>query len=248
MKRSLLIRVYGDSLSLPRATDRIGCGDTYPELLRDSIERKKPDSRVVVFNRSRGGASISELHRQFIDDSAYFPKDDSGILVIQCGIVDCAPRPVPPSVRGRIGRLPLPLRWIVAKFLHYLRPYFLRAGIGWTITPVDRFEWILMKWLQKAQTICERIYVINIVPTVPEIEAHSPGLSKSIDDYNAVIKRVVEKIKPETVALVDVHKAIVEQNDGLVRFINALDGHHITRSAHHLYAELLCAEDASQPH
>lgn len=244
MKRNLLIRVFGDSLSLPRITDGIGCADTYPELLRERIEAKQPDLRVVVFNRSRGGASILELHRQFIDDSPYFPQDDSGILIIQCGIVDCAPRPVPSSVRAWIGRLPLPLRWAAAKLLHYLRPYLLRAGLGWAITPADRFEWTLTQWLQKAQTGFGRVFVINIAPTVPEIDAHSPGLSGSIDGYNAVIKRVVEKMDPAIVALVDVHKAIVESCGNVTRFINAHDGHHITRSAHQLYAELLCAEDA----
>jgi hypothetical protein len=245
MKRNLLIRIYGDSLSLPRAADGIECGDIYPELLRDSIEARQPGLRVVVFNRSKGGASISELYRQFIDDSVYFPKDHSGILIIQCGIVDCAPRPVPTSVRAWIGRLPLPLRWATTKLLHHLRPYLLRAGIRWSITPIDHFEQALTQWLQKAQLGLERIYVFNIAPTIPETETHSPGLARSIDEYNVVIERTIEKMDPETVVLVDVHRAISENDGDLVRFVNARDGHHITKSGHRLYAELLCVEEAA---
>ena len=243
MKNSFLIRVYGDSLSLPRTADGIGYGDIYPELLRDSIEERQSETRVVVFNRSRGGASISELHRQYVDDSAYFPLNDSGILIIQCGIVDCAPRPVPASVRVRIGRLPKLLRWAAVKLLHFLRPYLLRAGIAWAITPAEHFEQTLTQWLQEAQLGLERIYVINIAPTVSEIETHSPGLSRNIHEYNTVIRRAIKKMNSEVVTLLDAYKTIKAKGEDLTQYINAHDGHHITRSAHQLYADLLFAEE-----
>ena len=97
---SVVLLVYGDSLSLPHAPDGISCFDTYPELLRGMLESANTALRVAVLNRSRGGAPIGALFEQFVDDSTYIGPETGRILVIQCGIVDCAPRPISFDWRG----------------------------------------------------------------------------------------------------------------------------------------------------
>lgn len=241
MTERLLLRVYGDSLSLPRPADGVlHCG-TYPELIRDALEANYCGLRVTVWNRSRGGALIGELHESYRQDSAYFDAVEPSILVIQCGIVDCAPRPVPRRVREKIGRMPTPLRWLIAKFLHVARPFLLRAGIRWRATESDDFGHRLQAWIEDACSGKARVYVINIAPTVADIDAHSPGLADSISAYNEVIRRAASA---GGATLIDVFGAIRSQPGGSGDYINRQDGHHITRQGHRLYADLLLAAEA----
>lgn len=242
MSDRLLLRVYGDSLSLPRPADGVAYSDVYPELIRDALEATHPGLRISVWNRSRGGASIRELHESYCQDSAYFDPTESSILVIQCGIVDCAPRPVPSSVREKIGHLPTPLRWLVAKFLHFARPFLLRIGIRWRVTEIDDFESRLLTWVKGIHAEPVRVYVFNIAPTVPAIEAHSPGLANSIHAYNEAIRRVTSA---GSATLIDVFGAIQAQPGGLSKYINLRDGHHISKQGHRLYADLLLAAEAA---
>jgi lysophospholipase L1-like esterase len=241
-KTKLLIQVYGDSLSMPRSEDSIYHADVYPELLRDLIETAHSKNRVSIYNRSSGGASIDALHERYIQDSVYFGNEDRRILVIQCGIVDCAPRPVPPKVKTMISRLPLPLRWAVAKFLHLARPVLLRAGFRWRTTEIESFSATLEKWLRRAMRACDRIYVINIAPTISTTAAHSPGLAASINDYNQAIAKVVTNAASAMIVLVDVNAAI--QDAASAEYVNSVDGHHITASAHRLYAKMIYALEA----
>lgn len=239
VRSSLSIHVYGDSLSLPRAVERMHAADTYPELVRRALEAARPDSRVELHNRSRGGAPIGDLYRLFSEDEAYFEAGPDALLVIQCGVVDCAPRPVSPRLRAGIGRLPVPLRWLVVKCLHFLRPFLLTAGLRWSATEPEPFEATLTRWLLRANKRFGTIYVINIAPTVPAIEAHSPGLAQSIVSYNASIARCIAAIPPRTVRLIDVHQAISQEPGGIERYINPRDGHHITADGHRFYAKLI---------
>src|ERR1041384_6685325 len=92
-----VIRVYGDSLALPRAANNIRCDQTYPDRLRKFLATAR-SSEVSFYNRAPGGAEIEALYKEFVSDSTYFGKT-KGILIVQCGIVDCAPRPIPPWVK-----------------------------------------------------------------------------------------------------------------------------------------------------
>jgi hypothetical protein len=241
------IHVYGDSLSLPRSADGVRYYETYPERLRDAIEREDPALRVALYNRSQGGGSIASLNAAYASDSAYFGQGDaSRILVIQCGVVDCAPRPVPPHVRDAIARLPTVLRWAVVKALHYLRPYLLRAGIKWQLTPAERFHAMLVEWLAKAAPRFDRTYVVNIAPTTDPMQAHSPGLREGIDAFNALIADAVRAGAHPRVVLVDVHGAILASAHGVAGLVNPADGHHITTPGHELYARLIAAHERAR--
>ena len=169
MKRSLLVCLYGDSLSLPRPSDGIRHFETYPELLRDALETIHFDCRVALYNRSKGGVPISDLYKQYVHDSPYFRNDSPAILLIQCGIVDCAPRPLQPAVRDTISRLPILLRWPITKVLHYARPFLLRAGFSWRATEIERFRIVLTRWLSEARTQFDHVYVFNVARTVETI-------------------------------------------------------------------------------
>jgi lysophospholipase L1-like esterase len=238
----LLVRVYGDSLSLPRAPDGIAYLDTFPELVRTAIESSFPDVRVSLYNRSSGGMTIDALFERYLHDCSYFGAGSGEVLVIQSGIVDCAPRPVPAFVRALIAKLPGPMRVLIAKVLHVARPYLLKAGLSWRLTSQRRFASTVGRWVQQAARGGARVYVVNIAPTVPAIETHSPGLGASIGAYNELIAQAVAAAPGGSVVLVDVH-AKIAAGGAMERYVSASDGHHITSEGNRLYAEAIFAAE-----
>lgn len=77
MKRIIL---FTDSLALPRMVPEVtSYEDTYPYLLRKEFE---------VFQYSRGGTRIVDLS----DQAPYYQQYKPDCVIIQSGIVDCAPR------------------------------------------------------------------------------------------------------------------------------------------------------------
>jgi hypothetical protein len=238
----LLFRVYGDSLSLPRAPDCIGHRDTYPELVLDGIRHRFPSLTLSLYNRSGGGMTIDALHERYLHDCSYFGDLARQVLLIQCGIVDCAPRPIPAVLRNLIGRLPGPIRAPITGFLHRARPHLLRAGLSWRLTAPSHFANVLTRWLAHAAGTFERVYVLTIAPTVPEIASHSPGLSDSIAMYNNLIREVSAAAAAGSVVLVDICSAI-SKAEAVALYVNAADGHHITREGHALYSELILAHE-----
>ena len=233
-----LLAVYGDSLAMPRATDGIGYAETYPETIRAGLEAASGRS-VDLYNRSRGAATIRSLYGDWAKDATYFGAALSGITVIQCGIVDCAPRPTPRVVRSGVGALPRPVRQRAVQFLHDHRGDLLRAGLVWRETGPTVFSTVLRRWLLEASALIGRLYVLTIAPTTADMDAHSPGLASSIKHYNQLIAEAVRATAAPNVRLADVHAAILGQPEGVERYINRADGHHITREGHALYAQLI---------
>jgi hypothetical protein len=240
------VRVYGDSLGLPREEVGVTPVDTYAERFKEAVSTAR-GRKVLLYNRSRGGATIDVLRREFVADSPYFGRSTRGILIVQCGIVDCAPRPIPRWLRSAISKLPVPVRAPIVYFLHHNRGRLLRLGPSWRLTSPGRFRGELQKWLATAATQVEEIFVLTIAPTTTRTEAHSPGLSASIDSYNAVVRQVVEEARPPAgarICLVDVHAALQAVADDQPPCVSPDDGHHLTCAGHALYAALLMAAAA----
>jgi hypothetical protein len=235
----VVVRIYGDSLSLPRFTDGITCSATYAEGLRSALEGRIPPIAVQLYNRSQAGASIDELFIGYEKDNAYFGIANQ-VIVIHCGIVDCAPRPIPRKMRRVIGRMPRFIQRPVQWFLHRNRAALQRGGFVWRFTPVGHFAATYRRWLLSALEGGARILAINIAPTNAVTASHSPGLQESITLYNEAIKGVIAAIDAPAIRLIDVHRLIVERDPGMTRFINVRDGHHLTTDAHDLYAAALC--------
>jgi lysophospholipase L1-like esterase len=237
-----LLAVYGDSLAMPRVTDRLDYVETYPEAFRAGLETAR-GAPVDLYNRSRGGATIRTLFGEWANDATYFGPAPTGITVIQGGIVDCAPRPTPRIVRHGVGALPGPVRRRAIRFLHDHRAELLRAGLVWRVTQPTAFSAVLRRWLREASVQVSGLYVLTIAPTTEAMNAHSPGLGDSIERYNELIADAVRSVALPHVQLVDVHAAILALPGGVERYINPSDGHHITREGHALYAQMLLEQE-----
>jgi hypothetical protein len=238
-----LIRVYADSLGMPRVADGVPWHATYAEELRRDLE-SRTGHRHSLFTRSRGGATTTDLLDVFGADRFYLGRA-GGVLILQSGIVDCAPRPVPKAVRRLIERLSPALRRPIVHLLHTHRRTLLRLGPVWRMTSPDAFRAALEQILGHAIEDADTVLVVNIAPTIDSIERHSPGLGASITEYNELISTVVGSTASDRVKLIDVHHAITHDAAPVETFISPSDGHHLTRDGHALYARLL-AEAAGQ--
>ena len=241
----LLVRVYGDSLSLPRVSEGVAAGATYPELFCRELRRRRPERDVILFNRARGAGTVTTLVADYLRDAGYFGNPGADRLVIQCGICDCAPRPLPPAMRGLVARLPGRLRQGVVGLLHEHRPRLVSFGPVWRETRPSSFHRTYAYWLGLAVRECVRVYAVNIAPVTDSLEAHSPGLRASIALYNRLIGEAVDALGSKSLVLLDAHAAISARPRGIEACINANDGHHLTAEGHRLYSELVLEREGA---
>jgi GDSL-like lipase/acylhydrolase family protein len=234
-----LIRLNGDSLSMPRAAERISYRQTYAELLCRRIEALGIRRRVVLYNRSRGGITIDAMLRDFREDSFFFGKRGGELLIIQAGVVDCAPRPLSRLMRKGVGMLPAGAKARAIRLLHDHRAALLKRGMVFRQTSPERFAEAYAAWIGQACEEFRWVYAINIAPTNLATEARSPGFGESVLRYNAIIADACRDARRPNVRVIDVHNAILHAPDGVNRHINDRDGHHLTAEGHRLYCDLV---------
>ncbi|MBF0547074.1 MAG: hypothetical protein HQM08_21715 [Candidatus Riflebacteria bacterium] len=175
----------------------------------------------------------------------YFSPATKNVLILQCGVVDCAPRPLPRWLRGIVSFLPALFQKPVVSFIHNNRPRIQKAGFIFHKTPPLLFTNVYQDFLESVKNL-ERVYVFNIPPTNRKIEKHSPGFTKSIIAYNQIIEDAVKKISQNNIFLLDVYKEITSIK-GTKTLINEEDGHHITVKGHELYAKLILEREREFP-
>ena len=235
-----IIRIYGDSLSMPRAAAGISFQDTYGEKLkRELLEKSGID--YVLYNRSNGSRTVVTTLQLITTDDIYFGKNgENSIVIIQVGLCDLAPRPVPQKVRNKISKLPSILKDIIIKFLHNNRKYIQKYKYFQLVSPKD-FEIQYNEMLKICSTEFEKVICINVPPTHPETEEHTPELSINIERYNEIIARLVKNNEYRHVYLADVNKILAEKcknGEDLHDYILD-DGQHITIKGNELYKNIL---------
>ncbi len=244
-EQCVLIRVYGDSLSMPRYREEIGFEATYPELLRAELENAGVRRRVHLYNRSRSGGNIATLYNDYHLDSFHFGPDWTDFLIIQCGVCDCAPRPIPPWLKYRIGQMRELFRSAIVWLIRKNRARLLRSGYLWRETPAHVFAANYEVWLRNACASARHVFALNIAPTTDAIDAHSPGFRSSIEYYNGLIADAVSAVDARNLTLIDVYGALKAQPEPLELYINAKDGHHITTTGHKFYCRLIMEKCAA---
>lgn len=229
MSETLLIQ--GDSLPLPR--QRISYADTWPARLRAS----SPFSDVI--NRSRSGKTTDDLHR----DNVRFPRRsleayDPDTVVLQIGIVDCAPRLLSQTEKDLLTACPFDrLSHFGGHFLKWARD---RSRDRTYVSDGD-FEANVRHFLDRAEQIdVDEVVVLKILTAGEKYTAKNPEVQSAISAYNdrldavAADYPVVETMRPlaptesEEAAIVDDHTLD--------------DGYHLDAAGHErLYDRLLDA-------
>lgn len=174
------ILIFTDSLSLPRSTPEI-CHhtDTWPERLRNLGHE--------VCLSAIGGATIKTLFRQtfYFGNTGYFD-----LVIIQSGIVDCAPR----FARQWEVKL-LQATPVLGKILlKALNTNFIRSFRNITYTSPTSFKQFVDQF-DKSFT-CP-VWYIPILPASSAYEQRLPGVSKNIARFNQLLpsERIIDIMK-----------------------------------------------------
>lgn len=233
------VRFYSDSLGLQRDKD-VFLTQRYIYLLKEYWESKK--KHIDIQDRARGNSNINDLLKWSIEDKKYFG-EKCDVVILQEGIVDCAPRPIPRKVRNIISKMPQIVRNKIISFLHKNRSKMQKLGLKYYyIKPDDYYEKYKI-FVTNASLNANRVYLINIAPTNSKTEMQSPGLSNAINQYNQIIEKIVKDLNANNVFLIDVFSLIKNREFEIDNYINKEDGHHITIMAHKLYAEKIIEQE-----
>lgn len=167
-KRVLLLT---DSLALPRLNPELCLyEETWPELLRTK--------GYHVHQVSIGGATSDDLARQCHYHKAY----NADVVIVQVGIVDCAPRFLTKFELSIFHKIPFFGRVAIQAFN---RPIIKRIRKISYVNPG-----LFVKNLQFIQQSFNPVdvYFLGIVPGSKAYEELAPGIINNIKRYNEIIK------------------------------------------------------------
>lgn len=193
------VLILTDSLSLPRRYKKsiIKYEDTYVEML------KKENPNIQFIHVGIGGATITRLHQL----AKYYVFSNPHYVILQCGIVDCAPRSLSEFELLLFGKLRL-LR-LIFPFTKILRKI---RKISYT-SPT-----LFQKTLKdiKNEFKDAKIVSIGILPGQPDYEKILPGVTRNINDYNKILESCEIYIDNSDFPL-----------DGIIE-----DYHHLSKEGH----------------
>lgn len=221
--------VYSDSLAFRRLGQPQDLSFTYPFLLKDLIESRL-GLRVNLVPRGGGGATVTTIREVLVRDSGYFGGDPNAtnIAVIQCGIVDCAPRPITYAVAPLLRAIPV----IGPRILSVLIAR--RSGIqriwNYKVTSKRKFSAEYARIVATCHASFIRPVAVGLPLPTMTIERRSPGFRRSASIYNGLIRDAL----PESFCDVEQHVT-----ESMREKILLDDGHHLTEAGHRLYAEAL---------
>lgn len=165
------VLVLSDSLALPREKPEVTkYEDAWPALLAKS--------GYEIHQVSIGGATSEDLLKQCSYHLSFRPE----IVIIQVGIVDCAPRFMTQFEIACCRRIP-----IIGKFfIKLLNRKLIKRIRKVTYVKLERFERNIQKMYSSFTEA--RVLLIGILPGSDEYEGQVPGVKKNIEKYNAVIR------------------------------------------------------------
>jgi lysophospholipase L1-like esterase len=127
------------------------------------------------------GATIEQLEADAIAALARSPQR----LVLQVGINECAPRPLGWTERERLGRLrPLPLRNLIIRIVHLLRPTIIRVRRLQQFTPLPRFVASAGRVVSSAVSKGIPVLILPITSVTPVAELRTPYTNREIRRFN----------------------------------------------------------------
>lgn len=166
------ILVISDSLGLPRENPdgMVYYHETWPSLLKHNFE---------VVHLGIGGATIDML----VSQAGYYRFCNPDIVIVQSGIVDCAPRTMTKKEKEFWLNFPL-INKIVYRIV-YKYPNFLRKLRTISLTPPKEYK----NQLIKLKKIFPKnpVFALSILEAKKGYEQKLPGISKRINDYNLIL-------------------------------------------------------------
>lgn len=218
------IVIIADSLSLPRPESHgnIPYEETYPYLLDVSLRNQLGTNAPIIMEKGKRGRTITEV----VDDwQEYVSWRKPDIVIVQAGIVDCAPRVFLPNQRDFVGRIRIRfIREILLKLVSKYRRMIIKTCPNKVYTPLPIYRDAATKLTELAkQDNVQALIFINIVFPPDFLESKSPGFQENVRLYNEALEQC--KAKPG-VYVVDLNGLFREQGNAEGHLL--YDGHHLS--------------------
>ncbi len=197
-------------------TDSLGCPRVYPEYLPSTqawpirLQEKYPNNVVYV---SMPGLTTKRLYNEI---SNYLKAYEVDAVIIQVGIVDCAPRALTQNELKILSRIPIVNR-VVRFFVKKYRSKMVSFRKV-TYTNVRDF-----RYYTHAITSCfnnKILFFLPIAPPTKAYEEYNPGVSSNVSCYNSILS--------ENAMLIDVYSGCDSNS------IYMEDYHHLNKEGHNL--------------
>ena len=173
----------------------------------------------------------------------FFGVGRQDVLIFQAGVVECAPRPLPPRIRRKLERKPEFIRRPIIKFLKANRPMLLRWGMSFRKMEPNDFRSAIKEWFADAIKHFGQIAVFELPPVNAAAEEYSPGWQASTLLYNQILTEAVASLDDPRIFMVPLHQWLWSRRDHLDTYISPVDGHHLLKAGHlaafHLLREAL---------
>ncbi len=199
------IVILSDSLSLPRVDKdaTVLLEESYPYLLQ-----KKIGSQMNVINRGIRFTTTNSLNDfQYLFDNLliYSPKT----IIIQIGIVDCAPRLFSPLFRAILGKISNEkIKNIFIYPFKKNRRFFTRF-FPMKLVKKDQFKSNLENFLLRISEFKIDVKIVNIPDTNSKNNFKSFNFNRSINDYNKAISDLLINYNFD---LIDINKFSKKDN------------------------------------
>jgi acyl-CoA thioesterase I len=210
------IVVLADSLAMPRKDVRFE--HTWPYRLEAALREAGLTADVVNCGARRRTADM--LLADFTEHVIFKEPTD---IVIQVGVVDCAPRIFSRSMRRYLNSrwVPSALRSAVIRHRSGRRARIVgRDPLRLVYTKPARFAAVLEEFGSRLQRLPWpiRVYVVPILFDGSALEPRSPGFGKNVAAYNAILAEFSARHDGDWIApegLLDAHRHVAFGADGI---------------------------------
>lgn len=214
MQNHLLI--HGDSLALPR--DGVQYHETWPSRLRTKLDE------WTVINRARDGKTTKELisdeeweNRRQLD--LYTPR----VVVLQLGIVDCAPRKVRKIERQLVEELESQL---LRRISYFLATNFRSRSMKRAYVSPDEYRANLSAFVERAmENGSENVLFVKILSPSEKYSDQNKHSAASITQYNEILSEVADEYP-----IVDVLRPLCDDGEEERQIVDEYtldDGYHL---------------------
>jgi len=158
----------------------------------------------------------------------------SDVVIIQVGVVDCAPRVLTAAEHRLLEKLrPRWLQKVILRFIHHYRARLVRMRRH-VYVPLPLFEQLFAQTLRLlVASGARKVGVVAIAPTLPQVTERSPGFAENIELYSESLRALCER---EGASFID---PIAGQPATALPTLIRRDGHHLTVEGNALYADAL---------
>ena len=181
MKGKLLL-IIGDSSALPRP--EVPYKKTYEYLLRKKLRKK-----LIVVNQSSYGNNSKKILKKI---KGFCQKNKPIAVILNYGIVDAYPRPLPFQLSRLLSFFKMPLEHTLKKTGYY---YKLGDLFNYKVVPLNKYKTYTNEIIIYLKNIgVKKIIVIGIIRAFGKI-LNSRIAFKEFKKYNGILLDLVKKYK-----------------------------------------------------